>query len=161
MTKLNVYVYICAKGYEYYLMSTDRQSMNLLDLPDELLLFIMKSMKPTEILYSLLGVNKKLDRLASSIYHTYLVNFTNTSSTDEHICMDPNVFDRFCSEILPRICQNVRILILDHWTMERALLACKYPALQSIVFSNFQSDTILACLQGKLELMMIKQCFTF
>ena len=149
MTGMN-YVYIYINEDDDNLMpDMTRGNINLLDLPDELLLLIMKKMKRRDILYSLLGVTEELDRLTCSISHTYLVNLTRISSADEHICMDPDVFDRFCFEIIPRISHDIRILIVDHWTMKRALSACEYPALRSIVFSNFHPNTILDCLKGK------------
>ena len=122
-------------------------NVHLLDLPDELLLLIMKKLKPNDILYSLLDVNKRIDRIASSISDTYLINFTSTSN-GEHECMNHEVFDRFCLNIMPRICHNVRMLILDHWSMERVLLACEYPFLQRIVFSCFQPNIVLKSLKG-------------
>ena len=148
MTEVNGYM--CIEGdNDHSMMSMPRGSIDLLDLPDELLLLIMKKMKRIDILYSLLGVNERFDRLAGSTSHTRLVNFTSISSSDEHVCMAGGVLDRLCFEIMPRICHNVETLILDHWSMERVLVACKYPALRSVIFSSFESDTILNCLKGK------------
>ncbi len=102
------------------------------------------------MLYSLLGVNKRIDQLVGSVSNTYLINFTSLSPTgDEHFSMDHEIFKRFCSSIMPRICYNVRTLILDHWSMARVLFACEYPNLQTITFSCFQPDIVLKYLTGK------------
>jgi hypothetical protein len=131
------------------MINMKHRSIHLLDLPDELLLIIMKKLKHNDILYSLLGVNKRLDRLAGSKSNTDVINFTSMSSTAGYIRMDHELLDRFCFYIMPRICHNVIILVLDHWSMKRVLLACKYSILRSIIFSCFQSDIFLNCLEGK------------
>jgi hypothetical protein len=148
MLELSIYIYINEHN-SHLNMNMKHRRIHLLDLPDELLLIILDKLKPNDMLYSLLGVNKRFDRLAGSASRTYLINFTSISSAGEHLCMDHDVFDRFCFYIMPRICHNVTVLILDHWCMERVLLACEYPALQSIIFSNFEPDAILNCLKGK------------
>ena len=106
-------------------------------------------MKAVDILHSFLGVNGRFDRLADRKFYTSIVNLTSVSSIDQYICMERDVLDRFCFEIMPWICHNVQVLIFDHWTMEDVLLACKYPVLKCIIFTNFQSDVILNCLKGK------------
>jgi hypothetical protein len=42
----------------------NRSYVQLKDLPDELLMFIFKQMNNVEVLYSLFGVNERLDSLA-------------------------------------------------------------------------------------------------
>ncbi len=61
----------------------------------------MKKFKHNDILYSLLSVNKRLDRLAGSISNTDTVNFTSMSSSAEYICMDHELRNRFYFYIMP------------------------------------------------------------
>ena len=123
-------------------------NVHLLDLPDELLLIIIEKLKFTDVLYSLFGCNKRIDRMIGNISNTYAINFTSISN-GEYLYMDDEVLNRICVDILPRICQNVRMLILDQRCMERVLLASEYPFLRSVHFSCFQPDIVINCLKGK------------
>jgi hypothetical protein len=48
----------------------EHQTVHLLDLPDEILLLIIKQLCSADILYSLLGVNKRIDQMARCFTHT-------------------------------------------------------------------------------------------
>ncbi len=73
----------------------------------------MKKLQPNDMLYSLLGVNKRFDRLAHSTSNTATINFANISSIGEHVAIEHHQFERFCLHIMPKICHNVEGLILD------------------------------------------------
>ncbi|CAF1392701.1 unnamed protein product [Adineta steineri] len=105
----------------------DGRTVHLLDLPDEILLIILKKLDSVDVLYSLLNINKRLDQMARSIENTKFLNF---STNDVQL-------NRFCCEILPQIHQNIVSLTLDIFSMERILRACEYPNLTIIVLTNF------------------------
>ncbi|CAF1483655.1 unnamed protein product [Adineta steineri] len=103
------------------------KTVHLLDLPDEILLIILKKLGSVDVLYSLLNINKRLDQMARSIDNTKFLNFSINNVQ----------LNRFCCEILPQIYHNIVELILDIFSMERILLACEYPNLTIIVLTNF------------------------
>ena len=66
------------------------------DLPDEILLFILKKLSNVEILYSLLGVNKRLNKI---IYDSIFMNHLTLliSLMNYYFCPLSNpILDRFC-----------------------------------------------------------------
>lgn len=86
------------------------------DLPPEVLLMILKKFEIVEILYSFLGINMELDQLICdpSIIST------------EITLIEPlpgRIFDRFCSQILPKVSERIQWLNLETSSMERILLA--------------------------------------
>ena len=77
--------------------------INILDLPGEVLILIFTKLKNIDVLYSLIGVDERLDRIVCDRIFTQSIDFITTSSMDEN----DQMLNRFCQEILPRIYQNV------------------------------------------------------
>ncbi|CAF4293920.1 unnamed protein product [Adineta steineri] len=111
----------------------DGRTVHLLDLPDEILLIILKKLGSVDVLYSLLNVNKRLDQMARSVNNTKFLNFSINNVQ----------LNRFCCEILPQIHHNIVSLTLEIFSMERIILACEYPNLTIIVLTNFLPDILL------------------
>jgi hypothetical protein len=105
-----------------------------LDLPNEMLLKILKQLDNINVLYSCMGTfNERFDTLLQDNVFTNTLNFIRRSSTDTAISSLPgSVLDRFCLEILPKINHNVKHLILNTVSMECILLAVNYPNLISL-----------------------------
>jgi hypothetical protein len=127
----------------------DHITVHLLDLPDEILLIIMKKVGSVDVLYSLLGVNKRLDQMARSINVTKFLDLSTELLNGKISSFDRVKFDRFFDEILPQIRHNVIGFTLDLFYMERVLLACKYPNLSMIVIDNYLSYSLLRDLPDK------------
>jgi len=125
------------------------KTVHLLDLPDEILLIIMKKLGSMDVLYSLLGVNKRLDQMARSIDNTKCIDFVIASPNILSYIPSHFKLDRFCDEVLPQIHHNVTKLTLDKFSMTRVLLAGEYPNLIKIVIDNFRPDILLRDLSGK------------
>ena len=51
--------------------------LNILDLPDEILLIILKNVNLFDIICSLVGINRRLDRLIVDPLHIRHVDMTN------------------------------------------------------------------------------------
>ncbi|CAM4815973.1 unnamed protein product [Rotaria magnacalcarata] len=114
----------------------NRSSIHLLDLPDEILLIILKRLNNIDVLYSLLDINNgRLNILAQENTFINTVKFI----TIDDMCL----IDRFCSDILPRIHQNVKCFIIDPVFMERILLATTYPNLNKLEIFHFQQQIVL------------------
>ncbi|CAM4974203.1 unnamed protein product [Rotaria socialis] len=114
----------------------NRSSIHLLDLPDEILLIILKKLNNIDVLYSLLDINNgRLNILAQENTFTNTVKFVSI----DDMCL----IDRFCIDILPRIHQNGKCFIIDPVFMERILLATSYPNLNKLEIFHFQQQIVL------------------
>ncbi|CAF4038056.1 unnamed protein product [Rotaria sordida] len=123
----------------------NQSNVGLLDLPTEILLVILKNLTNIDVLYSLLNVdNQRLDIIVQGNTFTNTLDFVLTTLTDDIFLFNDSIIDRFCKNILPRIHQNVKYLILDSLSMKRILLAADYPNLTQLKLFNFndkiQSD---------------------
>ncbi|CAF2418395.1 unnamed protein product [Rotaria sp. Silwood2] len=118
----------------------EHKSIHFLDLPDEILLIITKKLCPIDVLYSLLGVNKRLDTIARYIVHTKFLDFSIISSNSQFSPVDDVVLDRFCAQILPQIYQHLKVLVFEQLCMKRILLACQYPNLRIINIINYKPN---------------------
>ena len=76
-------------------------SAQLMKLPDELLLIILKKLDSISVL-SLLGFNTRLDRIIRDPCLTTEINLVELNDDDAHEQVDIFI-DRFFSNILPKI----------------------------------------------------------
>ena len=114
----------------------NRSIVHLLQLPDEILLNIMKKLSNVDVLYSLLDINNgRLNILAQENTFTNILKFVSID--------DNSIIDRFCIDILPRIRHNVKCFILYPVIIERILLATDYPNLTELQIVHFQRKITL------------------
>jgi hypothetical protein len=112
--------------------------LNILDLPDEILLCILNELNNIDIIGSLVDVNQRFDRLAlDSIYIRDLDFRANDKSQEYH-----QFFDRCCTSILPRIHHQINILTFGQLSIERLLHDVDYPQLRSLSLVFCQQETI-------------------
>ncbi|CAF3328068.1 unnamed protein product [Rotaria sp. Silwood2] len=115
-----------------------RSNLNLLDLPDEILLLILKKLNNMDVLYSFININNKhLNSLAQEKIFSSTLNFV---SIDNVSVIDQEKLDRFCKDILPKIHENVKCFIVEPLSMERILLAGEYPNLTELKLFNFTQE---------------------
>ncbi|CAM4846643.1 unnamed protein product [Rotaria magnacalcarata] len=108
-------------------------NVHLLDLPNEILLIILRKLNNIDVLHSLLDINNgRLDIFAQEKTFTNVLNFVNTDNI--------SLIDRFCIYILPRIRHNIKYFILEPVFMERILLAAVYPNLTELKLFNFEQQ---------------------
>ena len=133
----------------YFNMS--QHNVHLVDLPNEILLIILKKLDNIDVLYSLLGINnQRLDIIAQEQIFTNRLNFVSIlQSTDEISSLPDSILDRFCISILHRVHQNVISLIFESVSMEYILRAGSYPNLSQLELFNFKQAVISRCLMGK------------
>ena len=114
----------------------NRSNVHLLDLPDEILLMILKKLNNIDVLYSLLDINNgRLNILAQQNTFTNILKFPRIYHY--------SLIDRFCIDILPRIHYNVKCFIFESVFMERILLATDYPNLTELKIFHFQQEIAL------------------
>ncbi len=130
-------------------MNMQSSYVKLNDLPDEILLIIFKKLANIEVLYSLFGVNKRLNKIAhDSIFTNYLTLFMPRSNGFVYSLPDA-ILDRFCLHILPKICKKVEWLDLESRSMERILLT-NYPNLTRLGLYNIHIETLNRFFTGKI-----------
>ncbi|CAF1600522.1 unnamed protein product [Rotaria magnacalcarata] len=109
----------------------NRSNVHLLDLPNEILLIVLRKLNNIDVLYSLLDINNgPLDILAQEKMFTNILNFVHTD--------DISLIDRFFTNILPKINHNIKCFILEPVLLKRILLATVYPNLTEFKLFNFE-----------------------
>ncbi|CAF2061597.1 unnamed protein product [Rotaria magnacalcarata] len=106
-------------------------AVHLLDLPDEMIINIFNKLSNADVLNSILGANRQLDRLAPKV------------SYNERCSMSNDILDRFCSYILPQIHVNINSLLVEPSSMQRILCACAFPNLHQLTLSSIESKDFI------------------
>ncbi|CAF3844896.1 unnamed protein product [Rotaria sp. Silwood1] len=110
-------------------MNMENSFIQLTDLPDEILMNILKQISHVDVLYSLIGVNKRLNNIAHDRIFTSYLNLMISCSHGNIYPLPNPILDRFCFQILPEIHDNIQWLNLESSSMERILLSTNYPNL--------------------------------
>ncbi|CAF5104953.1 unnamed protein product, partial [Rotaria magnacalcarata] len=119
----------------------NQSSVHLLDLPDEMLLNILKKLDNVDVLYALFGIDS--GRLNSLAREETFSRTLNLVSILHNTTMVDSILDRFFNYILPQVHDNVECLIVEPTFMERILLAAHYQNLTELKIINFQRDNSL------------------
>ena len=125
-----------------------KHSVNILNLPDEILQFIFNQLSMVDMFYSLVDVNQRFDRLALDPLHIHHLNFAIKSLDSSNNPMHADILDRICEKILPRINEQVVELTLEPLSMEYIFRNVYYPQLRSLSLINFQPKTLVRYLAG-------------
>ncbi|CAF5152731.1 unnamed protein product, partial [Rotaria sp. Silwood1] len=106
---------------------------------------ILKKWHNVEVLYSVMGVNKRLNRIVHDTIFTRdlcLLEYLSDNKTSSPLS-DP-ILDRFCSKILPEIGHRIKILYLERTSMERILHATNYLNLNNLSLCHIDSETAMS-----------------
>jgi hypothetical protein len=126
--------------------------LNILDLPDEVLLIIFNKLNMVDVFNSFVDVCERFDQLVFDSF--YIRNLDMTSMTmksfyDRIYSVDDQVLSRICSNILPRIHHQINELIIEQQSMQRVLYTLNYPQLHSLTLMDFEVETLSKYLTGK------------
>ncbi len=135
----------------YVWMNMEHLSIRLNDLPDEILLTILKNLANMEVLYSLVGVNKRLNKIAHDFVFTNNLTFFMSTLDGFIYSLHDSMLDRFCLYILPEIHHKIRRLKLEPRSMMRILLATNYPILSGLGLYNITVETLKHLFTGKIS----------
>jgi hypothetical protein len=133
--------------------SSEINNLNILDLPNEILLIIFSKLNTINVLYSLVDVNERFDELVLDSLHIRnldTVSMIIKSNFDRTISIDNRVLSRICSKILPRIHHQLNELTVEQHSMKRILVTVTYPQLYSLSLVNFQEEILFQYLTGTL-----------
>ena len=106
----------------------------LLNLPDEILVFILKKLDNVEVLYSLFDINTELDEfLKDSVFTTHLTLFKINRLIGVDSSLADEILNRFCLKILPKLHEKIRSMDVETLSMERIFLSGHdYPNLRQL-----------------------------
>ena len=129
--------------------------MNILDLPDEMLLSIFHQCPAVDALNAFVDLHPRLDRIVCAPLLVRHLNFTVQSWNGEISAMQAQIVDRVSDTILPRINDRIAKFTLDPYAMRRVLTASiDYPSLSSLSLLNFPLQAIVQQLTGKTTVVM-------
>ena len=124
-------------------------SVQLNDLPEEILLITLKKLHNFEVLYSLIGANGRLNEIAHDSIFTRHVSLRYISDDLTRPLPNP-VLNHFCSQVLPDLHHEIKWLDLESSSIERILLATNYPNLYGIGLYNTDIKTIQSFCTGEM-----------
>ena len=124
-------------------MSTPTAS--ILSLSDDVLLYILKQLNNLDVLFSLIGVNRQLDRVARDVTFTRSLDLSGICSNDGEA---QAILERFYSDILPRIHDRVECFTLQSRSIDRVLHAGSYPRLRRLAVLDTRYDMIATILNA-------------
>jgi hypothetical protein len=126
----------------------NNNDINILDLPDEMLRIIFNKLNTVDMLYSLVDVSQRFDRLALDSLYIHHLDLVIKQDDIHNSSVDTHILDRICSKILPRINDKVTKFTLEPLSVERVLGTVHYPRLHSLSFVNFQPKILSQYLSG-------------
>ncbi|CAF3182686.1 unnamed protein product, partial [Rotaria sp. Silwood2] len=91
-------------------------------------MIIFKKLNNLDVLYSLQGVNQRINKIIKDPIFTNRLTFVKwlSDSCIDLICCDV-ILDRFCLQILPEIHHKIKWLDLESSSMAHVLCAAHYP----------------------------------
>jgi hypothetical protein len=120
------------------------------DLPDEILMYIFKKLYNDEVLYSLMGVNQRLNRIVhDTIFTRNLCLLEYCLYDDSTFPLSDPILDRFCSKILPEIGHQIETLYLEGTSIERILHATNYLNLNNLGLCDINFKVAESLFSGK------------
>ncbi|CAF4007564.1 unnamed protein product [Rotaria sordida] len=125
--------------------TSNNNRLNILDLPNEILLNIISKLSFIDVFYSLVDINERFYQLAVDplyIRHLDMAVMTMKSLFEYTSSVDDQVLSKICENILPFIHSQVYKLTLEQHSIERILLNGSYPKLYSISLVNFQKEKL-------------------
>ena len=125
--------------------------MNIVDLPDEILLLILNKLNIVESLSKQIGIHHPFDRLLFDDIYVRQLNFTIKSWNNSIISIEDSIIDHACQDILPLINEKIIKLQIEPNSFERILRAADYPKLSRLSLTNFQLKQIHQHLTSKIK----------
>lgn len=124
--------------------------VQLTDLPDEILLNIFKKVDNVSLLYSLYGVDKRLNQILNDPIFTSHLDLLTRWSDDDINVLPNSILERFLLQILPEIHDKVKWLNLESSSMGGFLLKNDYPNLNGLGFYNLERVKAENLFSGKI-----------
>ena len=107
-------------------------NVNLLDLPDEILLLILHKLTIIDMLYSLVNVNERFDRLVLNPSNISDLNLKNHSLVHYQSTSMKQVCAEIRDKVLPRIHDQIIRLSVQSIHLQQKFFTIDYPQLRSL-----------------------------
>jgi hypothetical protein len=133
----------------------NNSTVNIVDLCEEMLLTIFNKLNNIDVLYSLIGVNKKFDRLARDINFTQSFDFTTMLSNEDDSSKTNSMLNRFSCHIIPRIQHNIQCVTLDSRSMDSVLSIRNFSKLHKLTLLNLKVEMAYRIFYSKLFYLII------
>jgi hypothetical protein len=127
-------------------ISNKNHDLNLLNLPNEILIIIFNKLNMVDIFYSLVNVNQRFNQIIFDPFYIRALNLTSMtmkSFFNRTISIENNILDKICSNILPGICHYVNELIIEQNLMERIFDTFNFPQLYSLSLNDFHNCSFI------------------
>ena len=123
-------------------------NINILDLPNEILRIIFNKLNMINVLYSLVDINERFNRLIFDPLYVQNLDLTVKSLFNRNSSINNQIVGRICEKILPRIHDQVNKLTCELHLIEHILLTINYSELYSLSLINCQKETFSQYLTG-------------
>jgi hypothetical protein len=130
---------------------SNKYNNDILELPDEILLAIFNKLNMVDVLYSLVDVNKRFNRLTLDPFYIHNLDLTVKRPLLEQTSrLDDQEITRICKKILPRIHHHIHKLTVPSCSIE-SIVNIDYPQLQFLSLVNFEPQQLLGHLTGNVH----------
>ena len=123
--------------------------LQLINLPDEILMIIFERLDSVDLFICFMDINTRVEQIIHDPVFTRRLTLLRWSPTDFFYPVHNTIIDRFCFQIIPKICHNIKWLNLESSCIERVLLAADYPNLCGLGLHNFEEKTAIKFFKSK------------
>jgi hypothetical protein len=106
------------------------------NLPDEILLIIFQKLSNVEVLYSLIGVNKRFNRIAHDSIFTSSLTLMKCLPDESVSPLPYLMLGQLFSKILPEIHEKIKRLNIESFSMQCVLRCANYPNVKELGLYN-------------------------
>ncbi|CAF3018369.1 unnamed protein product, partial [Rotaria sp. Silwood2] len=118
--------------------TSNNYNINILDLPDEILLAVFNKLNMVDAFYSLVYANKRFNRLTLNPFYIHNLDLAVKRLLLQQVSpLDTQEIDTICKKILPRIHHHIYKLTVPSYVIE-CIININYPELQSLSLVNFE-----------------------
>jgi hypothetical protein len=141
----------CIRKNRSVTINMEYACVGLNNLPDEILMLILKKLNNLDVLYSFQGVNQRLNKVIQEPIFANHLTFVKRLSHNfiDLLCCDM-ILDRFGLQILPSIHHQIQWLDLESSSMKYILHAADYPNLHTLGLYNINEESARCLFTGKI-----------
>ncbi|CAF0767868.1 unnamed protein product [Adineta steineri] len=117
---------------------------NIFNLPNEILFIIVKKLNISDVIYSLMDINERFVQLLFDPFYIQNLNLTlmtMKSFYQRTFSLHKQVLSNICRNILPKIHDQVKQLVIEQHSIER-ILTHNYSQLYSLSLVNFEEEIL-------------------
>ncbi|CAF1160682.1 unnamed protein product [Rotaria sordida] len=123
--------------------TSNNNDINILDLPDEMLLIILSKLDMVDVFYSLVDLNKRFNQLVFDPLYIHHLDLTVKTLLVHNSPVDNQIFDQIRTKILPQLHCKVNKITVTSLSMKFIFNTIDYPQLHLLSLVNFQQETLL------------------